>query len=193
VDLKLITAPTEEPVTLATAQEHLRNTDDQELGSIRQKLKAATDFCQRRISGHRQFMPATYELVLEDFPGADRDEEIELPRPPLQSVTHIKYYDDDGTLQTVSTGDYNVITPSDDPGYVEPAFGETWPTTRSRSDAVTVRFSAGYASRAKVPETIKEAILLKLEHLWDPERVKEADISRAIDDLLGCNTYGHYG
>ena len=84
------------------------------------------------------------------------------------------------------------ITPSEAPGYIEPVYGKTWPSTRDQPGAVTLTFVAGYAATKDVPGSIKEAVLLKTEHLWDPERVNEKDMKRAIEDLMSGHEYGHY-
>jgi len=188
MELRLITASTGPPLALRDVQDHLYNYDDDRGPDMIRKLGAATEYCQREVIGRRQFMPATYDAIMPAFP-FDR---ITLPIPPLKSITSIKYYDSNGTEQTLSSTAYSSVTPTDDPGFVEPAFGEVWPTTRDRADAVTVRFVAGYASRAEVPQSIKEAVLLKTEHLYDPGRVKEADVTRAVSDLMNQYEYGHY-
>lgn len=190
MELKLITASTGPPLSLRDIQDHLYNHDDARAPDMLRKLNAATEYCQREVTGKRQFMPATFDVLMIAFPWTNAS--IELPNPPLKSITSVKYFDTDGDEQTLSSTAYNTITPTDDPGFIEPAFGEVWPSTRARSDAVTVRFVAGYASRAEVPDAIKEAVLLKTEHLYDPGRVKETDMMRAVRDLMNKYDYGHY-
>lgn len=184
--ISLVTAATEKPITLGDAKEHLNITDASRDAEVNAKLSAATEYCQRNIPGHRQFMQATYDVSFAEFPDG---ETIELPLPPLSSVTSVKYYDTDGVQQTFSSTKYSTVTPSDDPGYVELGYGETWPSTRARTDAVTIRFVAGSTAAS---ETVKEAVRLKLEHLYDPGRVDERQIDRAINDLLACNRTGGY-
>ena len=58
---------------------------------------------------NRQLMPATYELTLDEFPSSSNCP-IELPRPPLQSVSSITYVDTAGATQTWSSDDYQVDT-----------------------------------------------------------------------------------
>lgn len=194
MERQLITPSTGPPLSLRDAQDHLYNWDDDRAPDMLRKLNAATEYCQHEVSGHRQFMPATYDGILPEFPV--NNGRITLPLPPLKSITSLKYYDADDVEQTLggssSTTAYETLTPTDNPGFIEPVFGEVWPTTRLRADAVTVRFVAGYASRAAVPAGIKEAILLKTEHLYDPGRVNEKDMNRAIHDLMNHYEYGHY-
>lgn len=177
------------PVTLPEAKRHLRITSAETDDDINDKLHEATKFCERRISGWRQFMPKTYDALSRSFPWR-----ITLPRPPLQSVTSIAYIPTTGsTHTTLSSTAYNVFTPTEQPGFVEPELGESWPTPKDQADSVRVRFVAGYASAAMVPRTAKAAIKLKLEQLFDPERVDEQDMEKTIDRLLGTNEWGSYG
>ena len=157
--------------------------DDQ----IKDQLSEATQWCERRISGGRQFMPKTYDQFSNGFPWR-----FTLPLPPLQSAT-IAYIPTTGsTHTTLSSTAYNVFTPTDQPGFIEPELGEAWPTAKDQADSVRVRFVAGYASAAEVPRTAKAAIKLKLEHLYDPERVNEEQMEKTIDRMLGTNEYGAY-
>jgi len=193
---KLVTPTTGPPVTLGEAKVHLRVTDAAEDADIRRKVNAATEFCQRRIPGHRQFMPATWDFVMDGFPDS-----ITLPLPPAQSIKWIKYYDADGTLTTlVSTATSTAIVsmfPTDDPATIEPAYGSAWPTVRAQLDAVTVRYVAGYEDREAVPDTIKEAILLTLGHYYENREAVAVgapshEVQMSVDSLLNVNAHGHY-
>jgi len=199
MDVKLIAASTDTPVSLDEARDALFVTADTWDAQIERCLRQAADFCQRRIPGHRQFMSATYEAVWDGFP-VDVSGRIELPYPPLQRVIAIRYYDPDGVLRTFgstsgssgSTAYYTTVAPAHAPGYIGPAYDEVWPATRLRADAVQVRFLAGYPSSDDVPDSLKAAVTLKLQHLWDPGHVDENAQRRAIDDLLLGNCYGAY-
>jgi uncharacterized phiE125 gp8 family phage protein len=158
--LKLITAPTSEPLTLDEAKSHLHvdhTTDD---ALIQIYLAAARDDCERWTG--RAFMPQTWELTLDQFPTG----EVLIPKPPLQSVSSIKYDDASGTEQTLATSQYTVDSVSQ-PGWVVPV-PAGWPTTTFEGvNSVRIRYSAGYASAADVPGAIKAAILLMLGTLYD--------------------------
>jgi hypothetical protein len=184
------------PVTLAETKQHLYLTDNEQLAGLRGKMAAATDFCQKRISGHRQFMQATYDGVMEDFPGGDGT--LEFPLPPLKQIKSVKYYNTSNTLTTLKSSAtsgstfYDEVRPADGPGFIRPNQSETWPAVRDRPDAVTVRFVAGWGEAKDVPSVIKQAVLLKTEHLWDPGRVREEQMEHAIQSLLDCYDYGAY-
>lgn len=165
--LRLITAPTVEPLTLAEAKAHLRvdHTDDDSLIAI--YLAAARADCEEWTA--RAFVTQTWELVLDEFP----DDEIQIPRPPLQSVESIKYDDGDGVEQTLATTEYTVDTTSQ-PGWVVPVT-TGWPTSTFEGiNSVRIRFVAGYLNAdspndltANIPSSIKAAILLQLGRLYE--------------------------
>lgn len=100
----------------------------------------------------RALITQTLELVMDRFPS-----KIQLPYPPLQSVTSIKYIDSDGVEQTLDAANYRVVDDME-PAYVEPAYGVAWPAIRGTA-AVRVRFVAGYGAADDVPDKIKQYML----------------------------------
>src|SRR6056297_1251412 len=113
----------------------------------------------------RAIINQTLKLTLCRFPLGNAP--IELPRPPLSSVTSVAYIDYQGNSQTLVDGtDYQTVLNSS-PGRITPEVNETWPTTESsREEAVTVTYVAGYgASRDSVPEDIR-GICLELVAFW---------------------------
>lgn len=158
--LKLITPASVLPVTLAEAKAHLRVdvTDDDTL--ITAMIMAAAELAEQHTG--RAIMTQTWELTLDAFPDA-----LELTRTPVQSITSIIYADSTGTNQTLSGSAYALDT-ADDYGhaYVVPAYGTSWPDTRDQVNAVAVRYLAGYASAAAVPESIKSWIKLAVGSMY---------------------------
>lgn len=151
---KRITTPTE-PVTLAEAKLHLRETDTAEDALITALISAARETCEDRIEGT---IPVTgWRLTLDSFPDA-----IKLPRGPIASVESVKYLDTAGVEQTLSPLDYLVDTASTQ-GYIVPAYGKAWPETRDQINAVTVEYTAG-ASAA--PHAIKAWMLLAVGDMF---------------------------
>ena len=150
----LITAPASEPVTLQELKDFLRivrSNDDSFLTAL---ITAARDIVEK--VQWRQLIDAVWDITLKEFP---TDGIIWLPFPPLDSVTHVKYYDTSNTQQTLSTSYYTVHTSTEDPGYIQLASGYTWPTVEDRVDPIVVRIVAGYGTAASaVPEATKAAI-----------------------------------
>lgn len=154
----VVTPPAAFPVTLSEAKKQaevapsLAVHDDH----LNRLIAAATDVAED--SSKRAFINRTLKLTLQRFPCWH----LGLPYPPLQSVSSVKYIDDNGVLQTLATSEYNVST-NNQPGFIEPAYNKTWPSTRRQADAVQVEYVAGYgASGAAVPAKAREAILLLL-------------------------------
>lgn len=136
--IRQITAPTKQPVHLTALKNHAKVDVAEDDALLAGKLEAAVSDVENFWG--RRFVAQTIELVLDDFPDCD---EIELPFPPLVSVTHIKYIDTDGATQTLATTEY-VVDAASAPGRVMLAYLKSWPVTRGRPQAVTIRFVCGY-------------------------------------------------
>lgn len=167
--LRLVTPPASEPLTLAEAKDHLRVTHNAEDNLLAAYVSAARQACEGYQ--RRSYITQTWELALDAFPSAHAGE-IELPRPPIQSVTSIKYIDTDGAEITMATADYQVDVDSE-PGRLFPAYGTRWPATRVVPNAVRIRYVAGYAPTGapsvvdpagNVPEPVKQAMRFYLGH-----------------------------
>ncbi len=91
-----------------------------------------------------------------------------MPRPPLISVSSIKYLDLDGTETTVATSVYRVDADSE-PGRITLDYNQTWPTDkRDVTNSVIIEHTAGYgASTSAVPEDIRHAILMLIGHWYE--------------------------
>lgn len=170
---KLITAPSVEPISLTDAKAHLyvfHNDDDALIGAL---VVAARADAERRLG--RALINQTWELSLDAFP-----DEIELPYPPLVSVTSIKYLDSNGVDQVLDPSQYLVDADSA-PGAVVPAYGASWPPIRAQRNTVRARYVAGYgADGTSVPAPIKQWILLRIGALYEN---RESSVSgQAIQD-----------
>ncbi len=173
--LKLITAPAAEPVTLTEAKTHCAvdgNDHDTLLTSL---IQAAREYAEGYQN--RALVTQTWELVLDDWPAEDY---IEIPLPPLQSITSIKYKDTDGTETTLGTDQYIVDTDSF-LGRAALAYNCSWPTTTLYPVAgIRIRFVAGYGLAASVPQATKQALLLLIGH-WFANR--ETASERSMQDI----------
>ena len=177
MSLKLITPPTTFPIDLASAKLHCRVdiADDDTL--ITALITAATEMAEQKTG--RAIMAQTLELTLDAFPYA-----FELTRVPVQSVTSVKYYDTTGTQQTLSNTLY-ALDAADDFGFahISPVYAGVWPDTRDQINAVAVRYVAGYADAASVPQSIKNWILLMVSTMY-ANRETEAYSSRAVSTTV---------
>lgn len=159
--LRLVTAPSEEPVALADMKTYLRvdGTDaDTLLSSL---IRAGREYCE--AFQNRAYITQTLELVLDEFP----DMPLNLPRPPLQSVSSIRYVDQSG-VETVWDPSNYLVDPISEPGRIAFAHGKSWPSvTLQPVNAVRIQFVAGYGAAAAVPESVKTAIKLFVAHRFE--------------------------
>jgi uncharacterized phiE125 gp8 family phage protein len=150
---KQSTAPVLSAVTVEDAKDHLRITDNTSDGAVAQFIAAATEEAEQYMG--RGLLTQSYTLVLDWFVN-----EVELPMAaPLQSVTSVKYYDDDGTQQTLATIYYDTDTVSR-PGKVVLKPGQSWPSVQSerRNGRVEIIYVVGWTSPELIPERIKQGI-----------------------------------
>ena len=148
MSVKLITAPTEEPVTLAEMKLYLKlgadTTDD---GLVSAMIKAMREQCENELK--RAICTQTWELILDTFPVA-----IELPLPVTQSIVSVKYLDINGMQQTIDPTQY-VLDSESQPAFLVPIINTCWPATGAYINAVRIRYVAGFGLASAVPENIK--------------------------------------
>lgn len=167
--LRLITAPSDEPVSLDEAKLHLRVDDAAEDNYVNGLLIAARTWCENYQN--RAYLTQAWRLTLDAFPRCGQSV-IRVPRAPLRSVTNIQYVDTDGVTQTWASSNYLVDTQSE-PGRIALAYGASWPSTRCQVGAVTVNYSAGYGEAEDVPEQVKHAIKLVLGDWYNQREPKD--------------------
>lgn len=153
----LVTGPTSEPITLAEAKRQLflAESDTSSDAELVSRIQAARE--QWEHDTDSVMLTQTLSVTAEAFAGR----EIILPSRPIQSVTHVKYYDDTNTLQTLPTSYYSVDLKE---RAVRLVWNATWPTTSIRWDAVVVTYVAGNTSLAAVPAIAKQAMLLLITY-----------------------------
>lgn len=144
-------APVNYPIDFELLKEHLVIEHDQDetlldayIAGVVSQLDPPYGFLGRSM------ITQTLQYWVKEFPSGHL---LKLPFPPLQSVSSVKYYDDDEVLQTMSAGDYSVITHTE-PGYIELGYDdEEWPTDLSdRKYPIVIEYVAGYGDTyADVP------------------------------------------
>lgn len=158
------TEPAREPLTIQEAKQHLRVTHDDEDSYILSLIKMARRYCEQ-VQG-RAYLTQTQVLQLDEFPILS-DVPIELPNPPLISITSIAYVDSAGDTQTWSSSYYTVDI-RHEPGRVYPGYTYTYPSVRDQRNAVTITYTAGYGTNpASVPQEYRHAMLLMLAHWYE--------------------------
>lgn len=161
--LTIATKATEFPISLAQAKSQCRVdiTDDDIY--ILGLVEGATELVQTIT--RRALITQTWDWVFDAFPSS---RELIVPLPPLQSVTSVKYYDEDDTEATMSSDDYIVDTDTE-PGRIVLRNDASWPSTTLRAArGVIMRFVAGYGDDEEdVPMPIRNAIKLIVGHYYE--------------------------
>lgn len=148
-------------INLNDLKEHLRVTISDDDALLTEKLDAAESHLEK-FTG-RAFLTQTRTIHFDGFCRS-----LELPVSPVQSITSVKYLDQNLVEQTLSADSY-LATPlnSDDPTYLYPADGTSWPSTARVRSAVTVTLQAGYGTADDVPAPLCEAIKQLAAHWYE--------------------------
>lgn len=164
--LTLVTAATEEPVSIAEAGVHTHVSGSSGESAHAEKLEALIAAAREHVETEtgRQLVTATWRLTLDRFPRGQGA--MLLPKAPLASVTFVKYDDADDVEQTMSAANYVVSTGSE-PGRISLTNGSTWPIPKVQADSVRVEYVAGYGAASAVPTALKQAILLMVGHWFE--------------------------
>lgn len=166
-------SPRVQALTLDYAKQHIRalGTADDALTMVR--IDAAVSYFEEQTG--RQLLTANRRASLDYFPfigSTGIDARIELPRPPLKSVSSVQYLNNGVWTSFVSSGSpatpqYTVI-PSGlgeycRRGVVEPF--AAWPTIVAKSGAVRINYTCGYGdSMAAIPPLVRGILCFLVAH-----------------------------
>jgi uncharacterized phiE125 gp8 family phage protein len=117
----------------------------------------------------------------------ERSEKILLRRPPIVSVSSVKYFDGDNVLQSIDLADV-VVDPFGDRALVYPAVDFRWPRTYDSPVAVRTTFVAGHGTTSSsppqtlyaVPRSVIQAALLIVGHLYEN---REDTVEKALTSV----------
>lgn len=178
--LSTVTAATVDPVSTQELRDFARLDDAIDSNFINSFIKASTMFCEEYTN--KSFINRTLKMSLDGVAEVDiplregvtvgpieifYNRHIELPKSPVSSVTHIKYYNDSNTESTWATSNYYVDTQSD-PAKILLRDGGTWPTNLRKANGIEITYVSGYgANRSDTPEAIRVAIMQYALHLYE--------------------------
>lgn len=149
-----------EPLDLGEAKQHSRidiEEDDIYIYSLVKRARMHVENMTRRA-----LISQTWTVYHDDFVS-----QMYIPRPPLISVQSVQYKDTEDSTQTVASTVYTVDTNST-PGRVFEKTGQGWPSTLGDPQSAWINYTAGYGtSGTDVPEPIKHAMLILIEHWYD--------------------------
>jgi len=166
---KLITAPAVEPVSIDEAKLHCRIDIDDENVNVLKWIQAARTKVEKDTG--RALITQTWDLFLDavppwmathwstlPYPRMDATA-IQVPYPPLASVTSVNVTDPAGAETVWASSNYIVDTASV-PGRIALSATGSWPTNLRTFQPIRVRFVAGWTSAAVIPADLKQALLL---------------------------------
>jgi uncharacterized phiE125 gp8 family phage protein len=165
---KLITSPSVEPVTVTELKSQLRITTTSQDTMLGVLIKAARQHAEDYL--RYSIVATTWELYLDSFPKTG--EVIWVQKSPIvkdavATTRFLKYYNTGGVLTTLIEDTDYVVDYNAMPARVYEGYDKAWPDTRDIPNAVVLRFVAGYANAAAVPEQIKQAILMIASTLYE--------------------------
>ena len=158
--LVLKTGPATTAISLAEAKAFLRvdsdyDDDDSYITSL---IGVATNVVEQFT--RRRLITQTYNIYYDEFPPF-----MDLQVGNVASVTHVKYYDTDNTLQTLDTSEYDVDIRVK-PGRIYQAEDGNFPDTYERANSVEVEFVVGSAA-SDVEDAIKQAMYIVIGRYYE--------------------------
>lgn len=158
--LVLKTGPATTAISLAEAKAFLRvdsdyDDDDAYITSL---IGVATNVVEQFT--RRRLITQTYNIYYDEFPPY-----MDLQVGNVASVTHVKYYDTDNTLQTLDTSEYDVDIRVK-PGRIYQAEDGNFPDTYERANSVEVEFVVGSAA-SDVEDAIKQAMYIVIGRYYE--------------------------
>ena len=179
---------TAEPVTAEELRDWLRLDDTSQDTMLEGMITAARVAVEQHT--HRAFVEKTIKQSLAGFPASGC---IELLFPPLDSVSSVKYYDTDGTEQTIDSSNY-IVDANRTVGLIQGVDNFSWPSSYERSDAVNVTFVTGKAD-AEITKTAKVLIKLIAADLYEHAesqselRLEENRQWKFMLDAISCKDF----
>ena len=158
--LVLKTGPATTAISLAEAKAFLRvdsdyDDDDAYITSL---IGVATNVVEQFT--RRRLITQTYNIYYDEFPPF-----MDLQVGNVASVTHVKYYNTDNTLQTLDTSEYDVDIRVK-PGRIYQAEDGNFPDTYERANSVEVEFVVGSAA-SDVEDAIKQAMYIVIGRYYE--------------------------
>lgn len=158
--LVLKTGPATTAISLAEAKAFLRvdsdyDDDDSYITSL---IGVATNVVEQFT--RRRLITQTYNIYYDEFPPY-----MDLQVGNVASVTHVKYYDTDNTLQTLDTSQYDVDIRVK-PGRIYQAEDGNFPDTYERANSVEVEFVVGSAA-SDVEDAIKQGMFIVIGRYYE--------------------------
>ena len=167
ISFTIYTAPAVEPISVEELKLFARIDGDDEDSLLSQFIVAARMAAENYLG--RALISQTIRASVDFWPESGL---LELPRPPLQTITQIATRDEDNALTVYDSTYYYAVTESI-PGYVKIKKGITPPENTDREKAgIIIDYVSGYGDRAEdVPEPVRQALLLWAASVYENRAV----------------------
>lgn len=178
--LRLVTAPTESPVSLADLKMVVEAADyaddDAKLGLF---LSGAVAYVQKQTS--LVLAPSEYRVERDSW-WADK---LEILIHPVREVVSVKYFDPDGALQTLATDKYRWLRTASGAS-VELLDLTGLPAVAERDDAIQIEVEAGFDidgttgsgddAELIMPRQARNAVLMLAAHWYANREAAGSDM-----------------
>ena len=170
-----LSAPAQEPVSLAEAKTHLRLTDSAQDSEIAGLITAARSMCESYAG--KVLITRTLAIFLDDWPGGREGawwdgmregvastaaHTLRLPVSPVSAIDGFFVHDDAGGARTLTQdADYRFDALGGRLSLVHGVQGDV-----RAMNAYEIRVTAGYGDSTAVPAVYKQAIRQVMAHLY---------------------------
>lgn len=160
--LVLYSAPAVEPISLTEAKLHLR-VDGTDEDSLIGALITAARLDIETMSLHK-LISQTWDWYMDDWPSSP----VQVPFPPLASVTGI-YYTIEGAAEATWSSSYYSVDAYSVPGWIVLQSTASWPSgSLIEANGVRIRFVCGFgAAGSNVDSRLRQAMLLLIGHYYE--------------------------
>ncbi len=174
---RISSAPAVEPVTAAELREHLRESadglsDSEANGLITEARQWIEDHINTALitqtwvmtidrwpGGTERWWDGVKEAHIDTLSGDGHLVDLEIPRWPLQSISGVNVYDEDGTETAVTVADVFDVDAQSIPGRITLQRGATWPVALRANNAIQITYISGYGDAASdVPAPLKRSV-----------------------------------
>jgi uncharacterized phiE125 gp8 family phage protein len=182
--LVLTSGPAIEPVTLPEAKAHLKIDGDDEDTLVSSLIITSRLHVEAALG--LALITQSWSYFLDSWPGAV----VALPLRPVQSVSAVRLYAADETVETLPGDSYLLDGASCPPRLVRNA-SLPWPKPGRAANGIEIAFTAGYGNVAVlVPAPVRQAILLLVAHWYEHREPvalgqPSAPIPTMVSELLG--------
>lgn len=172
--------PTTWVVDLPAVQAHVRSTETADNPYLTKLIARAQCTIEDRYG--IAFTVSTFRLTLDEFPTA-MGGRILIPRPPIKTLSEVKYIGSDGVEVTMTAADYQLDADAS-PARLYPPVSESWPTTQADVPAaVKITFDAGVEDPSTLDPRIEQAILVLIGY-WYENREGGGEPWDTVDALM---------